>query len=147
MNIRSASTFGTGPMHTQHNFVHLYEKKPNKNRRAVSYYVGLIERNHSKSGATEPGSPLFTHRWDGKYSGWHLREVSVLREPSGSGGSDEFVWQMLLEYVLSTVLRRGPGLGFESDWSQAKHARSLIAQFKTKVPGSLSFEMERRAIA
>lgn len=40
-----------------------------------------------------------------------------------------------------------PGLGFESDWSQAKHARSLIAQFKTKVPGSLSFEMQRRAIA
>lgn len=71
----------------------------------------LIERNHSKSGATEAGSPLFTHRWDGKYSGWHLREVSVLRERSGSGGSDEFVWQMLLEYVLSTVLRRGPWTG------------------------------------
>lgn len=57
--------------------------------------------------------------------------------------SDKCSWSMCCRLCFG----EGPGLGFESDWSQAKHARSLIAQFKTKVPGSLSFEMQRRAIA
>lgn len=57
--------------------------------------------------------------------------------------SDKCSWSMCCRLRFG----EGPGLGFESDWSQAKHARSLIAQFKTKVPGSLSFETRRRAIA